>query len=66
MLIPEHHRRLLRSIGHPHWFWYPIHEWAFGERYKFKNGDVVYLFRGEIITLRRGPNVLWKKEDINA
>ena len=62
MLIPRHHRQFLRSIGHPHLFWYRIHDWAYGERYKFKNGEVIYLFDGEIITIRKGATVLWRKE----
>ena len=66
MLIPTRQRRMLRSIGHPHWFWYQINDWAFGERYKFKNGDIVYLFKGEIVTLRRGTVALWNKGDING
>jgi hypothetical protein len=60
MLIPKHHRKLLRSIGHPHLFWDRIENWGFGERYKFKNGVVAYLFDGEIVTLRRGANIIWK------
>ena len=63
MIIPKHHRRFLESIGHPHWFWYPTHDWAFGKRYKFKDGAVAYLFDGGIITIRKGANVLWKRED---
>ena len=63
MLIPKHHRRKLQVIGYPHWFWYKIHNWAYGERYKFKDGAVAYLFDDEIITLRKGATVLWKKED---
>lgn len=59
MVIPKHHRRFLKSIGHPHWLWYPITNWAYGERYKFKNEVVAYLFDGEIVTLRRGATILW-------
>ena len=66
MLIPKYHRKLLNRIGRSHWFWRKIHDWAFGERYKFMNGDVAYLFKDEIITIRRGGYALWKKEDINA
>lgn len=66
MLIPKHHRQLLRSIGHPHLVWYPIVDWALGERYKFKNGVVAYLFDGEIVTLRKGANILWRKEAENG
>ena len=62
MLIPKHHRQLLKGIGHHHWFWYRIDNWAFGERYKFKNGLVAYLFDDEIVTLRRGANIVWRKE----
>ena len=62
MLIPKHHRQFLRSIGHHHWFWYPTHNWAYGKRYKFRNGVVVYLFDEEIITLRRGADLIWRKE----
>lgn len=63
MIIPKHHRQFLESIGHPHWLWYPTYDWAFGKRYKFIDGTVAYLFDGEIITLRKGVNALWTKED---
>jgi hypothetical protein len=66
MLIPKHHRKLLRSIGHPHLFWHQIRDWAFGKRYKFHNGVVAYLFDDEIITLRRGAKILWRKENVNG
>ena len=66
MLIPGYYRRQLRDIGYPHWFWYQIGDWAYGERYKFKNGDIVYLARGEIISLRSGTKSLWTKEDVNG
>ena len=66
MIIPDHYRRTLRAIGHPHWFWYQIGDWAFGERFKFKNGDIAYIFRGEIVTIRRGVTALWNKEDVNG
>ncbi len=59
MLIPKHHRQLLRTIGLPHWFWNRISDWAFGERYKFRDGSVAYLYEGEIITIRRGSRRLW-------
>ena len=62
MLIPTHHRQHLKAIGHRHWFWYRIPDWAHGERYKFKNGVVAYLFDGEIVTLRCGANIIWKLE----
>lgn len=60
MLIPKHYRKRLRTLGHNHLFWHPIANWAYGERYKFKNGVVAYLLDGEIVTLRRGANVMWK------
>lgn len=66
MLIPKYHRQHLKSIGHPHWFWHEIHDWAFGKRYKFRNGMVAYLFDDEIITLRRGADIIWRKEVSNA
>ena len=59
MLIPKHHRQHLKSIGHSYWFWDRISDWAYGERYKFKNGVLAYLFDGEIVTLRRGAKILW-------
>lgn len=66
MLIPSNRRRLLRDIGHYHLFWYRIDDWAFGERYKFKNGVVAYLFDNEIVTLRRGATILWRREKSNG
>lgn len=63
MLIPKKHRQVLKRVGRPHLFWYRISDWAFGERYKLLNGVTVLLFEDEIITLRRGANVLWRKED---
>jgi hypothetical protein len=62
MLIPKHHRQHLKAIGHRHWFWVRIPDWAHGERYKFRNGVVAYLFDGEIVTLRCGSNIIWKSE----
>jgi hypothetical protein len=66
VLIPKYHRQMLKRIGHPHWFWYRIDNWAWGERYKFINGVVAYLFDGEIVTLRRSANIIWRKEDVNG
>ena len=60
LLIPKHHRKMLRSIGHRHLRWYQIEDWAMGERYKFKNGTVAYLLDGEIITIRKGANIIWR------
>lgn len=59
MLIPKHHRQLLKSIGLPHLFWFSIPDWAFGERYKFRDGSIAYLYDGEIITIRQGSKRLW-------
>lgn len=63
MLIPKIDRQFLRRIGHPHWFWNRIHDWAFGERYKFRDGSVAYLFEGKIITIRKGTKMLWRAEN---
>lgn len=63
MLIPKHHRQVLRSIGHPHWFWDRIADWAYGERYRFRNGSIAYLGDGEIITIRKGARILWRAEN---
>ena len=62
MLIPKDFRKQLRSIGHPYWFWYPIVDWAYGERYRFRDGVVAYLFDGEIVTLRKGITVVWRQD----
>lgn len=62
MLIPKHHRQHLKSIGHPHWFWHRIQDWALGERYKFRDGKVAYLVDDKIITIRRGAKILWRDE----
>ena len=66
MLIPKYYRQHLKYIGHHRWFWSRIDDWAFGERYKFRDGMVAYLAEGEIISLRRGANFVWRKEDING
>ena len=66
MLIPKHHRKFLRSIGFHHWFWYPIPNWAYGDRYKIKNGSVAYLFDDEIITIRHNARILWSKGNAKA
>ena len=60
MLIPKHHRQLLRKIGLPHWFWFSIPDWAFGERYKFRDGSIAYLYGDKIITIRKDDKVLWR------
>lgn len=62
MLIPKQHRKFLRSIGYPHWLWYPVSNWAWGERYKFKDGTIAYLFDGKIITIRKGALILWRTD----
>jgi hypothetical protein len=62
MLIPKHHRQHLKAIGYRHWFWHRILDWALGERYKFRDGKVAYLFDGKIITIRRGATTLWRDE----
>ena len=62
MKIPKNHKMRLKSIGHRHWFWKQIPNWAYGERYRFLNRDIAYLRNGEIITIRRGTNILWRKE----
>ena len=63
MLIPKFHRMRLKLIGYPHWFWFRIGNWAYGERYKFRDGTVAYLLDGEIITVRRGVKILWRLGD---
>lgn len=63
MLIPKHHRKYLRTIGHPRWFWNRIDDWAFGERYKFRDGSIAYVQDGLIITIRRGSRIIWRKTD---
>ena len=66
MLIPKHHRKLLRSVGHRRLFWHRIFPWAFGERYKFRDGSIAYLKNDEIITIRRGDRILWMRSDNNC
>ena len=61
MVIPKHHRKFLRSIGFPHMFWFDLPKWAWGDRYKFSDGTIAYLFDGEIITIRKGARILWRK-----
>ena len=60
MLIPKHYRHQLRSIGYRNLFWRRIQDWAFGERYKLIGGEVVYIFDGDIITIRKGTDILWR------
>ena len=62
MLIPKYHRQLLRSLGFPHWFWFPLSSWAFGDRYKFRDGSIAYLFEDEIVTIRKGTEIVWRKD----
>ena len=62
MLISKNHRTFLKRIDHPKWFWHRINDWAFGERYKFKDGAIAYLFDGEIVTIRKGADIIWRKE----
>ena len=62
MLIPRNYRRFLRKIGHPHWFWDKVTDWAFGERYRFRDRSVAYMGDGNIITIRRGSKVLWRED----
>ena len=62
MRIPKYHRQLLKSIGFPHWFWFPINDWAYGKRYKFTDGSIAYLRGDEIVTVRRADKILWRRE----
>ena len=62
MLVPKHHRQFLKSIGHWHLLWYPVAGWAYGKRFKFKNGVVVYLHGDEIVSLRHRTDFIWRKE----
>ena len=62
MLIPKYHRRVLRKMGLHRWFWTRIHDWAYGERYKFQDCSIAYLMDGEIITIRRGDKILYRRE----
>ena len=64
MIIPKRHRKLLKSVGHPKLTWVRIWDWAFGERYRFRDGSLAYLKNDEIITIRRGDSILWRKEDL--
>ena len=66
MLISKYHRQQLKRIGHHRWFWYRIGNWAYGERYKFHDGTVAYLFDNEIVSLRRGANFSWRKENTDG
>ena len=62
MLIPIHHRKLLKSIGYTRWFWTRTFDWAFGERYRFRDGSIAYINHDEIISIVRADRVLWRKE----
>ena len=63
MLIPKHYRKHLRAIGHHHWFWVRIPNWAFGERCRFRDASIAYLYGGEVITIRKGNRALWRKDN---
>lgn len=62
MLIPRHHRLTLKKACFRYWLWYQISNWAYGERYKFRDGNIAYLKDDEIITVRRGAKILWRRE----
>ena len=62
MIIPNHYRKQLKSAGHPRWVWKRIWDWAFGKRYRFRDGSVAYIYDNEIVTIRHGDKVLWRKE----
>ena len=66
MLIPKHHRKQLKAIGFTRWFWSRIHDWAYGERYRFRDGTIAYLYDGKIITIRRGGRILWRDNDVGT
>ena len=62
MIIPKQYRKQLWRAGHPRLCWYRLWDWAQGERYWFRDGCVAYLKDNEIITIRKGDKILWKKE----
>lgn len=62
VLIPKHHRQMLKKAGFRYWLWFQIHHWAYGERYQFRDGSIAYLRDDEIITVRRGDKILWRRE----
>lgn len=61
MVIPKYHRKQLREAGHPHLLWTRIWNWALGERYRFRDGSVAYLMDDDIITIRKGDKILWRR-----
>ena len=63
-IIPRHHRKFLRSVGFRYWVWKRAWDWAFGKRYQFRDGSLAYVKNGEIITIRRGDKIIWKKETV--
>lgn len=63
MLIPKHYRKQLKAIGIRKWSWDRIWDWAFGERYRFKDWSIAYVKNDEIITIRKGDRIIWKKAD---
>lgn len=60
--IPKHHRLQLRSAGFRYWMWERIWDWAFGERYRFRDGSIAYVRNGEIISIVYRDLVRWRKE----
>ena len=64
MLIPKHYRQHLKTIGLKHWFWTRTYDWAFGERYLFRDRSIAYVKNDEIVTIRLGDRILWRKTAI--
>ena len=62
MIIPKNYRKELRSAGFHYWMWKRIWDWAFGERYQFTDGCIAYIKNNEIVTIRRGDRILWRKD----
>lgn len=64
MLIPRHYRKQLKAIDYRKWFWRRIWDWAYGERYKFRDGSIAYVKRGDIVSIRYGGYTIWMKTDV--
>lgn len=65
-IIPKHHRKHLKSIGYPKWFWTRTWDWMFGERYKFRDDSIAYVKDDKIVTIRYSDKILWRREQNNG
>lgn len=61
-MLPKYVRDGLKKAGVRHTLGVKIENWAEGERYK-SNDDVIYCKDGEVVSVRRKANWIWRKEE---